>query len=175
MASAEHTRLLSPKTMASTSFDAQVPPASENRFAMAIGKYRQGIGARTGLYALCASAIGLGAATLAGQDVPQGPGLLLAGVLSAVLTWVVQNSPYDMLQALRSTIESMQSVGRGLEAGVATLGAENAELCETRARVQEEIEEAAVVRRGMQKTLNTLLSDIGNRNTSGSNCSPYLR
>lgn len=150
---------------ASTTFDETIPEASQNRVAMALGKYLQGGLARVGLYALCTGAAGLGAAALAGEAVPQGPALLAAGILSTLLSWIVQNSPYDMLEALRATIGSMQTVGRELSAGVSGLEAENRELHSTREQMQEEIEEAAMVRRGMQQTLNTLLADIGNRHS----------
>lgn len=146
-----------------------VPKATQNRLAMALGKYLQGPIVAIALYAVsCTAVIGAGASLVgvsAEDALVMGSGLVASGVLSATLTWVVQNSPYDMLETLRDTILSMRRVGRHMSGEVARLSSENAELAETRSRMNEEIEEAAMVRRGMQQTLNTLLSDIGNRHS----------
>ena len=145
-----------------------VPEATQNRFAMAFGRFAQSTLVAVGLYAVSSTAIIGAAVGLIGasqEAVVMGSALLASGVLSALLTWIVQNSPYDMLETLRNTILSLRRVGTHMSGEVTRLQDENKELSETRTRMNEEIEEAAIVRRGMQSTLNTLLSDIGNRHS----------
>jgi chromosome segregation ATPase len=151
------------------------PPAHRpNQLAIAFGRCLQRSLFQIGLIAASLCAGGYGGFKLA-TSVPPDPvdaGLAMLGVLTLSLTLIVRHGPYNLVGQLETAMESMQSTSfelkgstSALQCQVKRLEAENKALTHTREKMHDELEQSALVRRGMQQTLTTLLTDVGTRNT----------
>ena len=150
-------------------------PSSPQRsqIAIAIGRCLQRSISQVGLAAVSLAAGGYGGFKMvsAGTPDPVDGGLLGLGALILGLTYVVRHGPYDLVTQLERAVHSMESTStelRGstehLRSQVADLRRENDALESTREKMHTELEQSELVRRGMQQTLNTLLTDVGERN-----------
>ena len=162
-------------------FDAPPPAVETNMWATAVGQRVQRMWALFGAVVLLLTAIAVVEYSTGGglQYQLDAAGLLAGGVLVGMLGWVVHHSPYDAIAALNDGVAAMHAVGRNLgatlaqsQAQVKNLSAENDRLeravsgLEATAQgVCDELAEAHIVRKGMQSTLNTLLTDLGSRHS----------
>lgn len=149
-------------------------PRPKNQFAMAVGLGLQRSVCQVGLAVVSLGAAGYGVLHLAAApstDIASG-GLIGVATTTLLLTWVVRHSPFDLVNRLEGTVQTFERTGtllqgstERLQAQVDSLASEKSALERARTMMTQELEQSALVRRGMQQTLNTLLADVGARNT----------